>query len=105
MVEVSWLHDLLVIHRKTFTIIQQFETPYNNNTEKIRWKTFAIGGKSAKTAKVFHHKRFALYGILSFCDVISKHNFILFSLSCIIISFTALSYKSINDTGSSEVIP
>ena len=37
------LHDLLVIRRKTFVIVQQFETPYNKK-EKIRWKTFAIGG-------------------------------------------------------------
>ena len=27
--KVSWLHDL-AIHGKTFTIVQQFETPYNN---------------------------------------------------------------------------
>ena len=39
---VSWLHDL-VIRGKTFTIVWQFETPYNKK-EKIRWKTFAIGG-------------------------------------------------------------
>ena len=41
--KVSWLHDLLVIRGKTFAIVQQFETPYNKK-EKIRWKTFAIGG-------------------------------------------------------------
>ena len=41
--KVSWLHDLFVIRRKTFAIVQQFETPYNKK-EKIRWKTFAIGG-------------------------------------------------------------
>ena len=41
--KVSWLHDLLVIRGKTFAIVQQFETPYNK-TEKIHWKTFAIGG-------------------------------------------------------------
>ena len=40
--KVLRLHDL-VIHRKTFMIVQQFETPYNKK-EKIRWKTFAIGG-------------------------------------------------------------
>ena len=38
--KVSWFHDLLVIRGKTFAIVQQFEAPYN----KIRWKTFAIGG-------------------------------------------------------------
>ena len=27
--KVSRLHDLLVIRGKTFTIVQQFETPYN----------------------------------------------------------------------------
>ena len=41
--KVSWLHDLLVIHGKTFTIVQQFKTLYNKK-EKIRWKTYAIGG-------------------------------------------------------------
>ena len=41
--KVSWLHDLLVIHRKTFAIVQQFEIPYNK-IEKIHWKTFTIGG-------------------------------------------------------------
>ena len=25
----SWVHDLLIICGKTFTIVQQFETPYN----------------------------------------------------------------------------
>ena len=41
--KVSQLHDLLVIHGKTFTIVQQFKTPYNKK-EKIHWKTFTIGG-------------------------------------------------------------
>ena len=41
--KVSWLHDLLVIRGKTLAIVQQFETLYNKK-EKIRWKTFAIGG-------------------------------------------------------------
>ena len=41
--KVSWLHDLLVIRGKTFVIVQQFKTPCNKK-EKIRWKTFAIGG-------------------------------------------------------------
>ena len=41
--KVLWLHDLLVICRKTFAIVQQFETLCNKK-EKIRWKTFAIGG-------------------------------------------------------------
>ena len=40
---ISQLHDLLVIHGKTFAIVQQFETPYNKK-EKNYWKTFAIGG-------------------------------------------------------------
>ena len=40
--KVLRLHDL-VIHGKTFEIVQQFETPYNKK-EKICWKTFAIGG-------------------------------------------------------------
>ena len=40
--KVSQLHNL-VIRGKTFAIVQQFETPYNKK-EKIRWKTFAIGG-------------------------------------------------------------
>ena len=62
--KVSRLHDLLVIRGKTFVIVQQFETSYNRK-KKIRWKTFAIRGLSAKTAKVFHRERFALYGSLS----------------------------------------
>ena len=41
--KVSWLHDFFVIRGKTFAIVQQFETPYNKK-DKIRWKTFAIGG-------------------------------------------------------------
>ena len=41
--KVSRLHDLLVIHGKTFTIVQKFEIPYNKK-EKMCWKTFAIGG-------------------------------------------------------------
>ena len=41
--KVLWLHDLLVIRGNTFAIVQQFKTPYNKK-EKIRWKTFAIGG-------------------------------------------------------------
>ena len=40
--KVSQLHDLLVIHGKTFAIVQQFEAPYNK--KDICWKTFAIGG-------------------------------------------------------------
>ena len=32
--KVSRLHDL-VIHRKTFTIVQQFETPYNKKEKKF----------------------------------------------------------------------
>ena len=38
----SQLHDL-VIRGKTFTIVQQFETPYNKK-KNICWKTFVIGG-------------------------------------------------------------
>ena len=41
--KVLRLHDLLIIRRKHFTIVQQFETPCNKK-QKIRWKTFAIGG-------------------------------------------------------------
>ena len=41
--KVSRLHDLFVIHGKTFAIVQEFETPYIKK-EKIHWKTFAIGG-------------------------------------------------------------
>ena len=41
--KVSRLHDLLVIHGKTFAIVQQFETPYSRK-KKIHWKTFTIGG-------------------------------------------------------------
>ena len=33
----SRLHDLLVIHGKTFVIVQQFETPYNKK-EKFAGK-------------------------------------------------------------------
>ena len=42
--KVLLLHDDLVIRGKTFTIVQQFETPYNKKEKKVRWKTFAIGG-------------------------------------------------------------
>ena len=31
--KVSRLHDLLVIHGKTFVIVQQFETPCNNKAK------------------------------------------------------------------------
>ena len=31
--KVSWLHGLLVIRGKTFTIVQQFETPYNKKAK------------------------------------------------------------------------
>ena len=31
--KVSRLHDLLVIRRKTFTIVQQSETPYNRKAK------------------------------------------------------------------------
>ena len=41
--KVLRLHDLPVIRGKIFAIVQQFEIPYNK-TEKICWKTFAIGG-------------------------------------------------------------
>ena len=40
--KVSQLHDL-VIRRKIFAVVQQFETPCNIK-EKIRWKASAIGG-------------------------------------------------------------
>ena len=41
--KASWLHDLLVIHGKTFAIVQQFKVPYNrkakNSLENLRdWK-------------------------------------------------------------------
>ena len=39
--KVSRLQDLLVIHGKTFAIVQLFETPYKKK-ENICWKTFAI---------------------------------------------------------------
>ena len=39
----SQLHDLFVIHGKTFAIVQQFETTYDKK-DKNCWKTFAIGG-------------------------------------------------------------
>ena len=32
------LHDLLVIRRKTFVIVQQFETPYNRKKKKFAGK-------------------------------------------------------------------
>ena len=41
--KVSRLHDLFVIRRTTFVIVQQFKARYNRKA-KIRWKTFAIGG-------------------------------------------------------------
>ena len=49
--KISQLHDLLVIRGKTFTIVQQFETPYEKK-EKIYWKTFTIGSLFA--VKVFY---------------------------------------------------
>ena len=57
--KISRLHDLLVIREKTFTIVQQFETPYKK--EKIHWKIFTIGSLFA--VKVFYCERFALYSI------------------------------------------
>ena len=35
--KISQLHDLLVIRRKTFTIVEQFETPYKKK-EKFTGK-------------------------------------------------------------------
>ena len=52
--KVSWLHDF-VIHRKTFAIVQQFETPYNK-------KKF-----TGKPLRSNHRERFALYGIFVLC--------------------------------------
>ena len=46
----SWFHDLLVIHGKTFAIVQQFETPYNkkkNSLENLRdWRLIHENRKS-----------------------------------------------------------
>ena len=47
------------------------ETPYNKK-EIFRWKTFAIGGLSMKTAKVFHCERFALYGMYVAARIVSN---------------------------------
>ena len=56
--KVSRLHDLLVICRKTFAIVQQFETPYNkkekNSLENLcDWRLIRE-----------NRERFALYGTL-----------------------------------------
>ena len=39
--KVSRLHDLFVIRGKTFTIVQQFETPYNK-TKKFAGKLLRL---------------------------------------------------------------
>ena len=49
--KVSRLHNLLVIHGKTFTIVQQFETPCNrkakNSLENLRdWRLIRKNRKS-----------------------------------------------------------
>ena len=47
--KVSRLHDL-VIHRKTFAIVQQFETPYNKK-EKNCWKPSRLEANPRKPQK------------------------------------------------------
>ena len=49
--KVSWLHDL-VIRRKTFTIVQQFETPYNKK-KKFAGKPSQLEANPRKLRKFF----------------------------------------------------
>ena len=68
--KLSRLHDLLLFAGKLAQL-------YSNSKHLIierknRWKTFAIRGLSAKTAKVFYRERFALYGNMH------KHSALLF---------------------------
>ena len=48
--KVSWLHDLLVIRGKTFTVVQQFETPYNKK-EKFNGKPSRLEANLQKLRK------------------------------------------------------
>ena len=48
--KVSRLHGLLVIRGKIFTIVQQFETPYNKK-EKICWKPLRLEANLWKPRK------------------------------------------------------
>ena len=48
--KVSRLHDLLVIRRKTFAIVQQFETPYNRKA-KFTGKPSRLEAKPRKPQK------------------------------------------------------
>ena len=48
--KVSRLHDLLVIRRKSFAIVQQFETPYNRK-KKIAGKPSRLEANPRKPQK------------------------------------------------------
>ena len=56
-------HDLLVIHRKTFAIIQQFETPYNKKEEKFAGKPSRLEANPRKfsTANDLHYTVYSYY--------------------------------------------
>ena len=56
--KVSRLHDLLVIHGKTFAIVQQFETPYNKNkkfTGNLRLEANPRKPQKFSTANDLHY--------------------------------------------------
>ena len=48
--KLSWLHDLFVIHRKTFAIVQQFEIPCNKK-EKFAGKLSRLEANPRKVQK------------------------------------------------------
>ena len=48
--KVSRLHDLVVIHGKTFTIVQRFETPYNKK-KKFTGKPLRLEANPRKLRK------------------------------------------------------
>ena len=58
--KLSRLHDLLVIRGKTFTIVQQFETPYNKKEKKLlenlrNWRLIRENRERFSTANDLHY--------------------------------------------------
>ena len=72
--KVSRLHDLLVIPGKTFTIVQQFETPYNKK-EKFAGKPSRLEANPQKlrkfsTADDLHYTVLVYNVLLYYCKTI-----------------------------------
>ena len=51
--KVSRLHELLVIRGKKFAIVQQFETPYNEERKKFAGKPLQLEANLQKPQKFF----------------------------------------------------